>query len=629
MARSYARQRTSTQPVPDTRLQGRRLVIARVIWAMLIVLNLVMFALMLPAYFTQLQTVCTAPVCAPVQPAIDTARALQAHSLTIASYAIFTFILMLTIALACCIVGAVIFWRRSNDWMALLVALVLTMVGNVYVTYSLQQSHSAWQWPAFYLNTIMFTIIFLFFGLFPDGRFVPRWARWITVAWIGWGIVFPFFSHLSFSIMLDNLVWLCLYGCSVVAQILRYLSMSDSVHRQQIKWIVFGMCLTMIAVVGLRVPAIVFPSLGPGSLYDLASGPGLMLAMIPFPLSIGFAVMRARLWDIDNIINRTLVYTILTVKLALAYFGGVALLQYLFRAFTGQGSLFAVVGSTLAIAALFHPLRRYLQTTIDTCFYRYKYDASQVLASFDDTVRSYLYSCNEQNREMLAGDVQALVEKTLQPSHISLWVYALELPKEARVTSALVWEDQEEAPQELYLRISKKSLAEERNSEHRYQQDRSLKQGLIAAWSTKLHNRPGNIDVLINRVLIYGALISVLALVSTGALLIQQQLAQVLPAAISELFIVGSILAMVMCFKPLRQHMQSFIDRHFYQHKYRAEQRLDGFTTTLRHEVDLTRLSEGLIEVVSEAMESECVSLWINKPEPVSEMPRYTGVLQQ
>ena len=285
MARSYARQRTNTQPVPDTRLQGRRLVIARVIWAMLIVLNLVMFALMLPAYFTQLQTVCTAPVCAPVQPAIDTARALQAHSLTIASYAIFTFILMLTIALACCIVGAVIFWRRSNDWMALLVALVLTMVGNVYVTYSLQQSHSAWQWPAFHLNTIIFTIIFLFFGLFPDGRFVPRWARWITVAWIGWGIVFPFFSHLSFSIMLDNLVWLCLYGCSVVAQILRYLSMSDSVHRQQIKWIVFGMCLTMIAVVGLRAPAIVYPSLGPGSLYDLASGPGLMLAMIPFLLS--------------------------------------------------------------------------------------------------------------------------------------------------------------------------------------------------------------------------------------------------------------------------------------------------------------------------------------------------------
>jgi hypothetical protein len=336
---------------------------------------------------------------------------------------------MLIIALPSVVVGVVIFWRRSDDWMALLVALVLTMVGNIYVTYSLQQSHSLWQWPAFILNNVSFTFIFLFFSLFPDGRFAPGWARWITVAWVVWGLAFLFLSHVPSSIVLDNLVWLCLYGCSVVAQIFRYRSMSASIQHQQIKWIVYGMCLTMIAVVGVRIPAILFLTLGPGSLYDLANTPGLMLAMIPFPLSIGFAVMRSRLWDIDNIINRTLVYGLLTALLALAYFGSVVLLQYLFRTFTGQGSPFAMVASTLAIAALFYPLRRYTQTFIDRYCYRRRYLVSQVLAKFDTAMRSLLYSPEGGSLKALTDLVRKIVEETLQPLSISLWLYEPELLK--------------------------------------------------------------------------------------------------------------------------------------------------------------------------------------------------------
>jgi hypothetical protein len=617
MTRSYAPELTNMQPAPGTRLQGRRRVIARVIWAILVVLTLAFFILMLPAYFTQLQTICTASACAPGQPGLDAVRVLQAHTLTLASYVLFIFILTLVVALTCCIVGAVIFWRRSDDWMALLVALVLMTPGNVYVTYTLQQSSSIWHLPAFILNELTFAVIFLFFSLFPDGRFMPRWARWLAIGWIAWGIVMLSLPDSPLFLLLDNLVWLCIYGCSVISQIYRYWRMSGPVQRQQTKWVVYGASLTMAAVVGLKVPVLIFPSLGPGSLYDLAREAGFTLALMPFPLSIGFAVMRSRLWDIDVIINRTLVYALLTALLALVYFGSAVLLQYLFGAFTGQGSPFAVVGSTLVIAALFHPLRRHIQTFIDTCFYRRRYDAPQVLANFDAIVRSCLYSGAEESLETLTGNVQEIVEQTLQPSHISLWLYALELPKEAdesaqearhdsRVTSTLVWEDQEKTPQEHYLRVSEKNM-----------------QG------KKLRNRLGNIDVLINCALIYGTLVGVIALASISILMIQQQLAQVLPAQISELFIVGSILAMVMCFKPLRRHIQSFIDRHFYPHKYQVEQRLDGFAATWRHEVNLTQLSEGLLESVNEAMESEYVSLWINKLEPASEAPRYTGVLQQ
>jgi hypothetical protein len=232
-------------------------------------------------------------------------------------------------------------------------------------------------------------------------------------------------------------------------------------------------------------------------------------------------------------------------------------------------------------------------------------------------VRSCLYSCAEESQETLTGNVREIVNEALQPSNISLWLYALELPKEAgeiaqevrhdsQVTSTLVWEDQEETPQEHYLRVSEKN-----------------RQG------KKLRNRPWKIDAFVNHALIYGALVGVIALASSGILVIQQQLAQALPAQISELFIVGSVLAMVMCCKPLRRHIQSFINRRFYPHKYQAEQTLDGFAATLRHEVNLTRLSEGMLESVNEAMGPEYVSLWINKPEPESEVPRYTGVLQR
>ena len=617
MASSHALGLTNAQSVLGTRLQGCRLVIARVSWAILVVLTQVLFVLMLPAYFAQIQNVCTtSPLCTSAQPAVDSARALQAHSLTIASYAIFSLDFIVAVALVCCIVGVVIFWHRSDDWMALFVALVLMMIGDVYASYPLRQSHSAWHWSAFILNTIIFALVFLFFALFPNGRFVPRWARWIALVWVAWEIGLLFLSRFPFSGRLDNLVWLCLCGCSLVAQIFRYWSMSNSVQRQQIKWVVFGMCLSMITVIGLRIPAVIFSSLGPGSLYDLASGLGLTLAIIPFPLSIGFAMMYSKLWDIDKIINRTLVYGLLTALLVLAYFGSVTLLQYLFRAFTAQVSPLEVAGSTLAIALLFHPLRGYLQKTIDTCFNRCKYDPSQVLANFDATVRSCLYSCTDEGLESLTENMRKVIEETLQPSHISLYLYGLDFAEgnnraeevEHVSQADFLLEDQEEALQGLDLHFARKNIS---------------KKGRMLG-SAKIRRTP----VLINRMLVYAVLIGILALASVCILMVQQLLARVLSTQIAEFFIVGSILALVMFFKPLQQHIQSFIDRHFYRRKYRAKQRLDDFSATLNQEVNLTQLSEGLLEVVSETLGPEGVSLWINNPKPESVKPRYTGVLR-
>src|SRR5215469_6181520 len=361
--------------VASTRLQGRRLVISRAVWVTLIILTLGLFVAMLPAYFTQLQTVCARSACIPGQPTLASARTLQTLGLSITNYAAFMLILTIMAALACFVVSGFIFWRRSDDWMALFVALALVMMGTAYITYTLQQGNSTWQLPALILNILTYGGLFLVYSLFPDGRFVPRWMGWFTAGWLAWGTMYILFPTSPSFRPLHNAIWLCELAGSAASLVYRYRHVSGLVQRQQTKWVVFGIAIPIILVVCLEVPALLFPSLGaPGSLYNLVSGPGFLFALIPLPLTIGIAILRARLWDIDVIINRTLVYFVLTVALVLVYMGAVLLLQRLFYALTGQDSVFAQIASTLAIALLFQPLQQRIQIIIDHRFYRHKYD---------------------------------------------------------------------------------------------------------------------------------------------------------------------------------------------------------------------------------------------------------------
>jgi hypothetical protein len=142
----------------------------------------------------------------------------------------------------------------------------------------------------------------------------------------------------------------------------------------------------------------------------------LTLSFAGVPVAIGFAVLKYRLYDIDIIINRTLVYGPLTVLLATTYVGSVVGLQSVFRALTGQESTLAVVASTLAIAALFSPLRRRVQGFVDRRFYRRKYDAAKTLAAFSDRLR------DETDLEVLSKDLVGVVSATIQPEHVSLWL---------------------------------------------------------------------------------------------------------------------------------------------------------------------------------------------------------------
>jgi hypothetical protein len=182
---------------------------------------------------------------------------------------------------------------------------------------------------------------------------------------------------------------------------------AGSVERQQIKWLAYG---GAVVVGGVCVGGLTIPWSVPLSILVMS------VSLLGLPVFTGIAMVRHHLYDIDLLINRTLVYASLTAMLVATYFGGIVVLQRLFVALTGERSTLAVVASTLLIAALFNPLRRRIQSFIDRGFYRRKYDAAKTLDAFSAKLR------DETDLETLNGDLVGVVRETMQPAHASLWL---------------------------------------------------------------------------------------------------------------------------------------------------------------------------------------------------------------
>ena len=266
--------------------------------------------------------------------------------------------------------------------------------------------------------------------LFPDGRFISK--RWQLVGWLLGGLVtFAAASKAleprrippgienplapggaageAFQVLSPVADALALPGFALaVAGLVVRMWRSRGVERQQLKW--FAYCA---ALVGAGLGTAVFIPEGPVA--DLAFLVGL-LALAGLPVAAGIAILRYRLYDIDVIVNRTLVYGSLTVSLAAVYVGSVVSLQYVFRTLTDGGSQLVIVASTLTIAALFNPLRRRIQEFIDRRFYRRKYDARNTLATFSQTLRE------GTDLDALSAGLLSVVRETMQPEHVSMWL---------------------------------------------------------------------------------------------------------------------------------------------------------------------------------------------------------------
>ena len=407
----------------------RAIAVARVAWVALTVLIVVLVALGISDLHESFSS------------GVDE-RSIEALNLSLSGYASYLTALFLLQVLTHVFIGVVVFWRRSDDWMALTLAFALVSNG-AWLTLSLMYPAGEVE-PAITVLVSAVTYVGLVSGIsllyvFPDGRFVPRWTLAMVVSWAIM-MTFAIFSPelplslASWPIFVQLLVLLIWTGVGLFAQLHRYLEVSTPLQRQQTKWAIAGLVLAVVGPFAYFLTFVIVPALNdpdvPNILYQrvgaslfalslvvrLVGITIMVLASLIFPISFVIAILRYRLWDIDVIINRTLVYGALTGTLILLYLFGVALLQSILRSLTGQGDQLAIVATTLAIAALFNPLRARIQAVIDRRFYRRRYDAARALAAFSDTVQ------DEVELEDVSQALLRLVVETVQPSQSSLWL---------------------------------------------------------------------------------------------------------------------------------------------------------------------------------------------------------------
>jgi uncharacterized membrane protein YhdT len=339
--------------------------------------------------------------------------------------------------------GAIVASRRSENrvgWLLGLYGLAqsISHFSGQYAIYALLAQPAsfpageAMAWVSSWLVPIIIGFSVFFILLFPTGGLPSRrwrWVTWLTVAFVLVGVILGAFSSgpveglgpirnplgiEGFSNVYNSILFTMVATFLLVAaasSVFMRLRRAKGVERQQIKWFAYAAAAT---VIGLFL-AYVIPTVIDTPLWFERASYAVLIAVIPaIPISIGIAILRYRLYDIDIIINRTLVYGSLTVTLVALYFGGIVVLQRVFVVLTGQQSTLAVVASTLLIAALFTPLRRRIQSFIDRRFYRSKYDARKTLEAFSAGLRE------ETDLDALSDDLVGVVRETMQPAHVSL-----------------------------------------------------------------------------------------------------------------------------------------------------------------------------------------------------------------
>jgi signal transduction histidine kinase len=326
-------------------------------------------------------------------------RALRDLGLSVDFYATYAVALDIVFAAVYVAVAAVVFWRKSDERMALLVSFALLTFGTVGLpnsTYVLSLEHASLWWPLSLLNLIGAASFGLFLYCFPDGRFVPGWTRWVVFAWIAWQLPKYWFPGWDSTDLggrpnwLAIAVWTAFLGTMVYAQAYRYWRVSGATERQQIKWVVFGISLAALAYLGVVValsPFIPAPTT-PGTMAGVLIGYTFLYAgMLLIPLSVGFAILRRHLWDIDFIINRTLVYGALTAGVVALYVLVVGALGQLLQV---GGNLTVSLIATGLTAALFHPLRTRLQRGVNRLMYGERDEPYAVLSRLGQRLEATL-----------------------------------------------------------------------------------------------------------------------------------------------------------------------------------------------------------------------------------------------
>jgi hypothetical protein len=320
----------------------------------------------------------------------------------------------LLVPVACVAVAALIVVRRPRDPYALFSSLEILLFGWLRAgTLGVVPLGDDWSLPTRVARNFAELAVLVQFCVFPSGRFVPRWTAVLCALFAVFMVaalvdpaVDPFIAGGLWRLLLSSF-----FVPAVGALTYRFVRRAGVIERLQMKWPALGAGLVVAASALQSVLGIL------GADHVLATGADgvLGLASVAFALMFGFAILRYRLYDVDVLINRALVYGGTTAGIAGAFFAGIVVLQALLRSFT-SGSELAVAASTLASFALFQPLRQRVQASVDRRFYRSHYDAQRTLDAFSVRLR------DEVDLVALPGDLLAAVGDTMQPVHASLWL---------------------------------------------------------------------------------------------------------------------------------------------------------------------------------------------------------------
>lgn len=422
------------ETVNELRVGKFWMLVTRLGWATLVILTLALFGVAIPARFTQLLSITPVGDNALVLLSPEEAAQLQQHGISLSLYALYFIVLEAGFAAIYVLMGAMFFWRKAGQGLGMFGSLTLFSFGVLIpaTVRVLDTPDSGLDLLVHMVQVLGWSSFFTCFYIFPDGQFEPRWTRVMPILFAVWGvfwILFPAANAFNWPLPFALLAFAGVFVTGVFAQAYRYQSISTPSQRLQTKWVLLGFAGATLGTLTFLVPSFIWPSLQepgwPRVVYHMVGIALFAASLSLIPISIDIAIRRYKLWTIDPIVNRALVYSLLTLMLALVYGASVILLQGILRSLTGQQQPEIVtVASTLIIAGLFSPLQHRIQNTIDRRFYRQRYDAAKTLAAFGATLR------DEVDLDHLTDDLLKVVHETMAPAHVSLWLKTVQARRE-------------------------------------------------------------------------------------------------------------------------------------------------------------------------------------------------------
>jgi signal transduction histidine kinase len=401
----------SARGSPPATLRGRWLLIARVAWVVVALLYVGVFISGIPSEFARLKTPCTDTVSCSLIPHLTVQKVQQLKEVGLSDEFFAAYFVSIEAAFTAlsAAIGALIFWRRPDDRMALFVSLMLlTLGGALPIPLFTLDLSPLWTASARAVAFVGGASAILFFYVFPDGHFVPRWSRWLWLASIGVvgpSLLVPYsFLSLLQHPLLNAVLSASIVGALLLAQAYRYKRVSNAAQRQQTKWVVFG---TVAALGGYGAFTALDLLLQSALLASLLSNTAFFVLMLLIPISIAVAVLRYRLYDIDVVINRTLVYGALTASVAGIYILAVGGLGLLFKS---SGTLLNSLVATGVVAIVFAPLRDRLQRGVNRLMYGERDDPYAVISRLGQRLEATL-----EPRAMLPTIVETVAQALKLP----------------------------------------------------------------------------------------------------------------------------------------------------------------------------------------------------------------------